>query len=85
MMARADPGFGPWRSDIPADERKARCRELRALARLLAPKSPLAAALKAAEDGDADALALALAEIDRLPALPRRRILATYAALMKPA
>jgi hypothetical protein len=84
LTGRAAPGFGPWRDDLPADERKARCREMRALAHMLAPKSPLVAALKAAEAGDQTALDAALAEIDRLPALTRRRLLASYAALSRP-
>jgi hypothetical protein len=85
VTGRPDGGFGPWRDDIPADERKARLRELRALTYLLAPQSPLVVALKAAETGDQAALDAALAELDRLPALARRRILATYAALSRPA
>jgi hypothetical protein len=70
-----------WCGDLPADERKARVRELRALAHMLAPQSSLVAALPAAETGDQVALAVALAELARLP---RRRILATYAALRCP-
>jgi hypothetical protein len=58
---------------------------LRALAHMLAPQSSLVAALPAAETGDQVALDAALAELDRLPALARRRILATYAALSRPA
>jgi hypothetical protein len=85
LTGRAAAGFGPWRDDLPADERKARVRELRALAHLLAPNSPLIAALTAAEAGDQTALDAALDEIDRLPALTRRRLLASYAALSRPA
>jgi hypothetical protein len=81
LTGRPVPSFGPWREDIPADERKARVRELRALAYILAPRSPLVAALTAAEIGDRPALDAALAELDRLSALARRRILGTYAAL----
>jgi hypothetical protein len=84
LTGRSAPGFGPWRDDIDKAERLARLRELRALAYLLVPNSPLAAALKAAETGDQAALDAALAELDRLPALARRRILATYAALSRP-
>jgi hypothetical protein len=58
--------------------------ELRALAHMFAPRSPLVAALTAAEAGDQAALDAALAELDRLPALARRRILGTYAALHSP-
>jgi hypothetical protein len=84
LTGRPAADFGPWRDDIDKAERLARLRELRALAHLLAPNSPLAAALKAAETGDQAALDAALAELDRLPALARRRILATYAALSRP-
>jgi hypothetical protein len=84
MTSQPAAGFGRWRDDIPADERKARCREMRALAHLLAPNSPLVTALTAADAGDQTALDTALAEIDRLPALTRRRLLATYAALSHP-
>ena len=78
LTGRQAVGFGPWREDIGVAERLAR---LRALAYLLAPNSPLVVALKAAETGGAAALQAALAELDRLPALARRRLLATYAAL----
>jgi hypothetical protein len=37
LTGRPAVGFGPWCDDLPADERKARVRELRALAHLLAP------------------------------------------------
>jgi hypothetical protein len=85
LTGRPVAGFGPWRDDIGEAERLARLREMRVLAYLLAPKSPLVVALKAAETGDQAALDAALAELDRLPALARRRILATYAALSRPA
>jgi hypothetical protein len=83
LTGRPAAGFGPWCDDLPAEERKARVRELRALAHLLAPNSPLIAALTAADAGD-QALDAALAELDQLPALARRRILGTYAALHSP-
>jgi hypothetical protein len=85
LTGRPAAGFGPWRYDIGEAERLARLREMRVLAYLLAPKSPLVAALKTAETGDQAVLDAALAELDRLPALARRRILATYAALSRPA
>jgi hypothetical protein len=85
LTGRPAAGFGPWCDDIGEAERLARLREMRVLAYLLAPKSPLVAALKAAETGDQAALDAALAELNRLPALARRRILATYAALSRPA
>jgi hypothetical protein len=84
LTGRPAAGFGPWCDDLPADERKARVRELRVLAHIFAPRSPLVAALTAAEAGDRIALEAALTELDRLPTLPRRRLLATYAALHSP-
>jgi hypothetical protein len=84
LTGRPAAGFGPWCDDIPAEERKARVRELRVLAHMLAPRSPLVAALTAAEAGDRIALETALTELDRLPAWPRRRLLVTYAALHSP-
>ena len=84
LTGRHAAGFGPWCEDIGAAEWLARMRELRALVYLLAPNSPLVAAETAAETGDQAALDAALAELDRLPALPRRRILGTYAALRSP-
>jgi hypothetical protein len=56
-------------------------RELRVLAHMFAPRSPLIAALTAAEAGDRIALEATLTDLDRLPAWLRRRLLATYAAL----
>ena len=75
VTGRRAVGYGPWCADIAPEERKARVRELRALVYVLAPNSPLVAALTTAETGDQVALDAALAELDRLPALPRRRIL----------
>jgi hypothetical protein len=67
--------------DTPEPERAARLRELRALAVvLLGPAHPATRSLAAAVT-DPDAAPAALAEIDRLSALPRRRLLATFGAL----
>jgi hypothetical protein len=81
LTGRPAAGFGPWCDDLPAKERKARVRELRVLAHMFAPRSPLIAALTAAEAGDRIALEATLTDLDRLPAWLRRRLLATYAAL----
>lgn len=79
------PAWGPWVSGLDQAERTARLRALRALARVLG--GPVAAglveALRAAEC-DPDALQTAAAALDRLPTVPMRRILCTYAALDAP-
>lgn len=75
--------FGPWRPDIEPAERLARTRSLRAIVRLLAgPRGiVLADHLRQAET-DELALAPALAALDALEPVDRRRILASYAAMM---
>jgi hypothetical protein len=68
----------------PEAEIVPRLRELRALALLLCgARHPLTGALAAAVADPAVADA-ALAEISRLPAVPRRRLLASYARLTGP-
>src|SRR5258708_7526351 len=78
----APPSRGPWRPGLPHGERVAQLRALRALARVLAgPASAgLCEALRAAE-GDPAALERAAAELARLPTVPMRRLLASFAAL----
>jgi hypothetical protein len=72
--------FGPWEPQISSAERLARCRALRALAGVFAHRHPeFAAALMQAEAGDQGALRQARELLDRLPALNRRRLLASYA------
>jgi hypothetical protein len=72
--------FGPWDPQISIVERQCRLRAFRALAGVFAHRFPdFAAALMAAEGGDAAALSLAHELLDRLPALNRRRLLASYA------
>ncbi|HJU20602.1 MAG TPA: hypothetical protein VJ770_29485 [Stellaceae bacterium] len=79
------PGYGPWIPGIDPAERMAATRELRVLSHLLCgPGHPLTAALAAAVT-DPAALDRAVAELYRLPALTRRRLLATAAALWRPA
>lgn len=76
--------FGPWAQDLDAAERLARLRGLRAIALLLArPHVAFTAALRRAE-ADARALQDAAVELDRLPALTRRRVLSAYLALGRP-
>jgi hypothetical protein len=79
MAANLMPVF-----NVSEPERSARLREARMAAALLLGRShPLAVALA---DAIADPAALmdALAELDRLPALPRRRLLATLAHTLPP-
>jgi hypothetical protein len=67
---------------IAESERDARLREMRAVAMLLCgAKHPLTRALERAiiDPGEADG---AIAELATLPALQRRRVLATIAALL---
>ena len=80
MIAVGD--VGPWSTGIAEAERITRCRELRALALVyLGPEHRLTVELGNAI-ADAGALAAARAELCALPALRRRRLLATYAALL---
>ena len=73
--------FGPWRDGLSDAERDARRREIRALAlAYLGPGHPVTRALAAGGD-DPAALAQALAEMEALPSLRRRRLLAVYAEL----
>jgi hypothetical protein len=76
--------FGPWASNIDPAERLARLRAMRALAMTVARPhaGELIRALRRAEDEPA-ALPEALALLDRLPALARRRVLTSYATLAK--
>jgi hypothetical protein len=71
-----------WVDGVPEVERTARCRELRALALVyLGPAHPATVALAAAI-ANHNTEEAALAQIDALPALRRRRLLASYGALM---
>jgi hypothetical protein len=75
--------FGPWQRDINPVERLARCRALAALGGVFAHRCPdFAAALALAEGGDVVALRRAKELLDGLPALNRRRLLASYAEHM---
>lgn len=77
-------GFGPWVPRLPAGERRARWRALRALATVFAgPASPLVAALHDAET-DRAAARRALKLLDAVPPLPRRRILSLFALVHAP-
>jgi hypothetical protein len=73
-------GFGPWRDDMPEEERRAEFRAWSGLAfAYVGPRAPLTRALAAAEH-DKQQRALALRLLDEIPALPRRRLLAAVMA-----
>ena len=74
--------FGPWRDGLDPGERLARTRSLRAIVHLLAGQRGIVLQdhLRQAETDDA-AFAPALAALDALEPLDRRRILASYATL----
>lgn len=77
----ASAAFGPWRADIPTDERLARLRAMRAIVFMLCgPHHPLVIALAAAET-EPSATEEALRQLEQLPPLRRRRVLSVYAAL----
>jgi len=74
--------FGPWAERIDLYERVARLRALRALANVLAHnQTEFRAALAIAENGDDDVLAVALELFEQIPALPRRKLLASSSVL----
>jgi hypothetical protein len=76
--------FGPWRPGLDDVERRARLREWRAIACLIVgPRHALTIALGDALD-DPTAAERARQQLEALPPLPRRRVLATYAALAMP-
>ena len=76
-------GFGPWTEDLTEAERLARLRSMRALATVfLGPNHEFTSTLAAAEN-DPAAARRALEDLDRLAALPRRRILAVYAEIAR--
>ena len=69
--------------DVAEPERVCRLRELRMAARLmLGPEHPLTVVLADAIAHRRGAIDAALTGLDALPALPRRRLLATWAAVL---
>lgn len=78
--------WGPWASGISDCERLARLRSLRAIVRLLlGPRGDvLARAIHCAEEG-AVGLDTLHGALSRLPSLDYRKVLASYAALTRPA
>ena len=81
MAGQPEPGFGPWASDLDDAERLARFRSMRALAVVFAgPASPLVSELRQAEINPS-AAERALALLEALPPLRRRRLLSVYLAV----
>jgi hypothetical protein len=71
--------FGPWAANLDAGERLARTRSLLALSLVFARSQPaFVEALTRASRGDQVELDRALKLLDRVPALSRRRLLASY-------
>src|SRR5690349_17922080 len=78
-MIPARDQWGPFNPEVGPEERDARRRELKALAlAYCGPDHPLTRALTARTP---EALEQALAEINAMAPLSRRRLLATYALL----
>jgi hypothetical protein len=76
--------WGPWAPNLPEPERIGRLRSLQTLVRVFAgPDHPFAAALANAET-DPAAAAAAWTALNTVPAVPRRKILATFAAVNRP-
>jgi 4-diphosphocytidyl-2C-methyl-D-erythritol kinase len=76
--------FGPWAPGVAAEERRRQFRSLAALAAAFTGSgSPVVTAMRNAEADDA-AAAHALDVLNSLPALTRRRILATFGAVTWP-
>lgn len=72
--------FGPWSDRIDGAERLARLRSLRAIVRLTTgPRGERLADLLHRAERDAAALVPALAALNRLVALDRRAVLASFA------
>lgn len=79
-----EPGFGPWAGALDPVERVARLRCMRALAAVhVGFDHELTRALAEGERSRA-AATRALVVLEALPALPRRRILASFALLHRP-
>jgi hypothetical protein len=75
------PPFGPFTPDISVSERDYLTGLLAGMAyALCGGNSEAADALHRARSGRLDDLAVALAEIERLPAIQKRRLLGSYAA-----
>lgn len=85
-MIPACDQWGPFAPGLEAAEFRARLRALRAIAHLcLGPRGEHLTETLRLSEHDADRLPAALAAIDALASLDRRRVLATFARLHRPA
>jgi hypothetical protein len=85
MIPAADR-WGPFRPDLDEAERRARLRCLRAVVHLsTGPRGADLADLLRRTENDPAAIPAALHALDRLAGLDRRHVLASYAALNRPA
>lgn len=85
MIPAADT-WGPFRPNLDPAERKARLRCLRAVAHLTTgPRVQDLVDLLAQAEREPAAIEPALRALNRLAALDRRHVLASYAALNRPA
>jgi hypothetical protein len=82
MLAAPSETWGPWAKAIDAAERLARTRALRAfLQDTHGTDHPLYRALYWAESGEPEDLQALSLELDRFPALDRRKLLARWTAM----
>lgn len=78
--------WGPFAPGLDACERRARLRSLRAIVRLhLGPRGDALARMLECAEALPELLVSAVEAINRLASLDRRRVLASYAGLTKPA
>ena len=77
--------WGPWALDLEPGERLARLRSLRALARVLAgPRAVELCQLLHQAETNPVTLVPAADALDRLPSVDMRRIVGSYAGLVRP-
>jgi hypothetical protein len=76
--------YGPWSPTVSREERGKQLRSMAALALVfLGPDNPLWRTLRSAEV-DPTAYVEAQSMVERLPSLTRRRLISTFAAIMRP-
>jgi hypothetical protein len=76
--------FGPFRPDADRVERVAGFRAFAVLTAVFAGSDHVVVDLLRRAEADVGMSDLALAAFDRLPALPRRKIISVYAAVTRP-
>jgi hypothetical protein len=85
-MIPARDAWGPFRPDLDEAERRARLRCLRAVVHLsTGPRGADLADLLRQAENDPAVIPAAIHALDRLAGLDRRHVLASYAALNRPA